>query len=640
MSVLNFPRVYFSGAIAWDPVTTNNYLSAASGGQPPPEPNGGPVAQAGYDESGARTFLNGAPVTPDTMAAFRDAAVNEIPTMIYNGNPSGGSWNPQGTYRSPFFDSQVSGVDLGRGLDTTDSFVTAPVNFTGMLVDCEPYGAFSSQLFFDDISFGIAGGCRVYGRRMTRFNDRFINFSANPYNNMIAGVASVMWQTCFSKANGLDIDAVDSRVLARLKSELTNSAVLGLMVRFVTYQTVYYDDPLLPGDKPAIAKAAKALQDKIRSGGWQPNPARSQVRGTLGLWMRGDCVTEASDRALVATGARIPNAPPPPGQPPNYPQVGTVFAQVNRSAVTLDLSNAIPAGNRAGDRLDMGTLTLIASDPPPAVARMVVGTIPASLYTGDGFNATSGIVDIKIQPGMSNILRNMNLSLEGPGGPAYAVEQVLRALPFTPNLYLDQGDASALTAQVYQRGVPAGPDIQVTKSNILSTDPQDYEIRTTDSTGRVWFPLDTSSPTVVAFGLQAGPNPQLPLGPIFDPMVFPYIYVRVLPQDGDIAILPPTWQNVYARVLVDWKAMAPCMDNWLDLADPDQVLRYGPLIRQLTAPENFEGFRYMPVTRDLSQGKRTLLYNFLNTATLTASVTVDAANPVRDIMALSRAMRS
>ena len=645
MSVLSYPRVYFSGRIAWDPVTTNNYLSAAPQGNPPPEPNGGPIAPAGYDEARALSNLNGLPVTPDTMAAFRAAAVNEIPTSTYNGQPSGGSWNPHGTYRSPFFDTSVSGVDLGRGLDRTDSFVKAPVSFTGMLVDCEPYGAFSSQLFFDDISFGIAGGCRVYGRRMTRFNDRFINFSANPYNSMIAGVASVMWQTCFSKSASLEIEAVDSKVLARLRNEMSNAAVLGLMVRFVTYQTVYYDDPTLPGNPAGRARVAQELQDKIRSGGWQPNPARSLVRGTLGLWMKDDCITEASDRTLVATGARITNPSPPPGPPTRPPVFGTAFAQVNRTAVSLDLSNAIPAGNQAGDRINLGTLTLVASDPPPAVARMVVGTIPPELYTGAGFDGTSGIVDIRLRPGLSEVLRNMDLTLEGQDGTVYAVEQPLRALPVTPNLYLDQGDPVAIMAQVYQRGVPAGGGIQVTKSDILSTDPSAYVVRTTDPQGRVWFPVDTSVPTIVGFGLQAGPNPQLPLGappsnPVFDPMVFPYIYVRVLPQDSDIAVLPPTWQNVYAKVLVDWKAMAPCMDNWLDLASPDQVLRYGPLIRQLTSPANFESFRYMPVTRDLSKGKRALLYNFLNTAPATAPGTVSSDKPARDIMALSRSMRS
>ena len=47
-----------------------------------------------------------------------------------------------------------------------------------MLVDLEPYGAFSSQLFFDAMSFGIQGGCRVLAPRTTRMTARYINFAA------------------------------------------------------------------------------------------------------------------------------------------------------------------------------------------------------------------------------------------------------------------------------------------------------------------------------------------------------------------------------------------------------------------------------------------------------------------------------
>jgi len=138
MSVLETPRVYFKGEVSWDPVTTNNY-----------QPN---EAAAAYDEADCEATLNENPVRAK-VAAFREAAAAEI--------VSAGNWNPQGTYRSPFYDTYVSGVDTGSGLDVDDPFVSAPVNFVGMLVDAEPYGAFSSQLFFDDMSFGIPGGCRI-----------------------------------------------------------------------------------------------------------------------------------------------------------------------------------------------------------------------------------------------------------------------------------------------------------------------------------------------------------------------------------------------------------------------------------------------------------------------------------------------
>src|SRR5262249_58403231 len=84
-----------------------------------------------------------------------------------------GNWNPHGTHRSTFYETFTVGVDTGGGLSTSDAIVKSPVSFTGMLVDLEPYGAFSSQLFFDDMSFGIQGGCRVVWAGVTRVNGRF-----------------------------------------------------------------------------------------------------------------------------------------------------------------------------------------------------------------------------------------------------------------------------------------------------------------------------------------------------------------------------------------------------------------------------------------------------------------------------------
>jgi hypothetical protein len=48
---------------------------------------------------------------------------------------------------------------------------------------------------------------------------------------------------------------------------------------------------------------------------------------------------------------------------------------------------------------------------------------------------------------------------------------------------------------------------------------------------------------------------------------------------------------VHAKVLANWEAMAPCMDNWLRLGDEAQVKAYGKLIKRLTDKRNFEAFQ-------------------------------------------------
>ncbi|OYY76029.1 MAG: hypothetical protein B7Y43_17050 [Sphingomonas sp. 28-62-20] len=621
MSVLEIPRIYYKGEISWDPVTTNNYAPTS--------------APAGYDENDCDSTLDQATVRAAQVANFRDAAVAEI--------VNSGNWNPAGSYRSSFFNSCITGVDTGGGLDTSDPFVNAPASFTGMLVDCEPYGALSSQLFFDGMSFGIAGGCRVAGKRVSRFSDRYINFSANPNNNMVAGVASVLWQTCFPKDAGLEIDAFDSVALMRLAQAMDNPNVLGVMTRFVTYRTVYYDDPTLSNGSAGSVTAGTTLQQKFAAKGFQPNPARSLLVGTIGLWMRDDPFHEPANRALLTTSVPITVSTNPKIGPA---VCGTGWALVGEDRISLDLSNCIPWASRAPDKVDLGVLTLTAADPPPAVAIMEVAQIQPDQYDQAAYEATSGIIDIPLNPGTAELLKNMNLSLVGGDGTKYLDEAPLRAIPSEPNLYLNEGDTHITTVRVFGRGVPAGPGVKVTMSELGAGQNTGVTL-STDATGIVRFPLSATQGSVTGLVFQPGDNPKLPVtNRAFDTQTYTYMYLRVLPAEADIGAMDPTWDNVHNFVLSNWEAMAPCMDNWLLLGDEHQVKSYANVIRKLTDPANFELFRFMPVTRDMTIGQRTLLYNFLNDAIVTKAVVgaspglMAKAEAGRDFDKLSRSMRA
>lgn len=604
MSILETPRIYFRGNIAWDPVTTNNF---------PPSKDADAWQQAAYDEDALDSTYRAATVEPDTVRDFRAAAIAEVPPAPDEPNLS--SWNPDGTYRSTFFETRVSGVDTGHGLDTSDPFVTAPVGFTGMLIDAEPYGPYSSQLFFDEMSFGIAGGCRVLGKRMRRFDDRNINFFANPDNAIIAGVASVSWQTVFGKDAGLDVDEFDSPALQALRAALASDDVLGLMVRWNSYRTIYYNNPAQRNNNQAQFDDSEILMEKLRQGGWQPNPARSLIVGALGLWRRSDCPTEPSDRTLVSTLNAIPGKSAPAD---GGPGVGTAFMRIDSAAtpptLTLDLQNSIPCANQATDKIDLGTLSVLAADPAPAVAIAEVAQIPLGQYDRAAYEASSGIVTVSLPGGQD--LERMVFSIKGPGSaPTYLEEMRYRALPAQPNLYADQNQTVGLDVQVYDRGRPAAGGLTVTWSVLQPSGSSDTTCWTaaTDPNGRIQVHVDTSKGNVYAYVFQVGDNPVLPVtGDNFDPLIFTYSYIRVLPLDADVAALDPTWDNVYAEVLAGFKAIAPCMDNWLRLDDQQQVRAYGPLVKRLTDPAAFEEYRYMPATRDLSQGQRSLLYRWLD----------------------------
>lgn len=596
MSVLETPRILFRGEIAWDPITTNNY-------------------PAYYDETNDESVLPAAPTVQQQVAAFRQEAIDAVMT---------GSWNPLGTHRSSFYKTRISGVDLGQGLTKSDPFVASAANFTGMLVDVEPYGAYSSQLFFDAIRFGVDGGYRILGKRSTRMTARYINFNRNPANAMIAGVASVVWQTTFAKDGGLIIDAFDSPALQAINTALGDSGVRGLTVRFNTYRTIYYDNPALLNGSPLTVQMATKLNGKLnRVGGFQPNPARSSMVGVIGLWRESEPVHEPGDRALL----------PSAGSP-----LGSAHARISGKTLTIDLSNSVPELSKDLTKQDVGTIAVIAADANGQTTAL--GSLPYAAYDREAYDEASGIVTLPLTDAQVQAAAASDIRLLDPTGGVLLAEVALRAIPQDPNLYLDEDVQAFVRFQIYDRGMPAKTMVPVTMylmsaSNSAPIDTMDLK---TNADGVLLIPIMV--PTTGVFAYVPAPNNQAPPTNGLNTQLNTYMYVRILKADSATAKLTPTWDNVYAKVLANWNAMAPCMDNWLNLADPVQVKAYGPTLKRLTDPANFENFLFMPVTRDMTAGERTLLYAFLDARTDAAAPKLAATAPAGDSgVSLSQSMR-
>ena len=592
MSVLETPRIMFRGQITFDPIVTNN--------QPQQ-----------YDENDAVTVF----AAGEGTAAFRQAAIDAV--------VGGGNWNPQGTHRSTFFDTAVVSVDTGAGPTADDPIVKNPVSFTGMLVDLEPYGATSSQLFFDSMSFGIAGGCRVFAPRATRMIARYINFGRNTtYNpqinpNVVAGGASVVWQTSFPKHGGLQLDQHDSSVLQKFAKALEDDDVLGLTVRWNAYLTAYFDS-LDPSNNPNLAQQ---LQTKLNGGGFQPNPARSRLVGVLGLWRKGEPPNEPGDRALLTNEAPIMQVA----------MVGSAFVRLAADSLTLDLANSVPETGTDLTKFNLGDLTAVAvgADGQTVVANL--GTFGYDKYDRDAYERSAGIVTIKVDPAAASAAQTADIQLRNSDKTVVLAEAALRAIAVTPNVYLDEGSSTTVDVQGLDRGKPAAAGVSVTMVDSSGSVPT-TATATTDGRGIATFPVKGVAGQVDQYILLLGDATSVPQ---LDPQLVTYLNVRTLPADDKIARLPPTWDNVYARVLRNWHAMAPCMDNWLDLGDPNQVKSFAPLLHRLTDKANFEAFRFMPVTRDMTAGERTLLYAFLDgTAAL-----AEAPAPRLSLHELSRSLR-
>ena len=591
MSVLETPRLYFRGKTTWDPIVTNN--------QPPQ-----------YDESDSKTVFG--PGAADVQAFRKDAIADVIATS--NGQQFISNWNPHGTHRSTFYETTIVGVDIGAGTVTTDPIVNCPVSLTGMLVDLEPYGAFTSQVFFDSMSFGIAGGYQVFAPRSTRMTGRYINFNRNPAG-FIAGVASVVWQTSFPKSGGLRIASHGSQVLEKFTSAMQDDDVLGLTVRWNAYRTLYFDSLA-----PDLA-IGQRLQNALTGGGFQPNPARSELVGVLGLWRKGEPQSEPGDRAVLTV---------------NSGQVASAHVRFSGDQMVLDLANSVPETGLDLTKLDLGPLSVVAvaADGKTVVADL--GTIGYDRYNRAAYEATAGIVTLKVDPAAAQKAQTADIQIrQQQNGTVLLAENALRAIPVTPNVYLDEGDHTTLDIMVLDRGRPAAAGIAVAMTDFTSSAGSSVT-QQTNAQGVATFPLTGTAGQVEGYALLPGGET---LGAQFDQQVNSYVYVRTRPSDDTIAKLPPTWDNVQKFVLRNWQAMAPCMDNWLDLGDPQQIKSYAAMLRRLTDKANFEVFRFMPVTRDMTKGQRALLYAFLDGAPVAAMVAAAPAQERKSIAELSRAMR-
>ncbi len=620
MSVLDTPRLYFTGQMVWDPIVTNNYG---------PDPTQKPPFPGFYDEAACIPLPPG-----DSVANFRRRAIEFV-------DPA--NWNPHGTHRSNFL-ARISGADTGSGLDRSDPVVGTPADFLGMLVDAEPYGTFSSQLFFDEMQFGIDGGYRITCPRTFRVMSRYVYFNRNSHNTVKAGIASVIWQTSFPKDCGLRLDAHDSPALQALASALEDEDVAGLTVRWNTYRTIYYDDPeIVTNSGGQLSIDAQALVAKLNiPDSFQPNPARSLMIGVVGLWRKGEPACEPGDRALLAQGT-------PFKQP-----VGTAFARVTGGALVVDFGNSVREIDAEVSKQPLGTLSVCAMSADGSTVVEELGSIPYPQYDRDSYLSTSGLVTLPLDPSQCDIAVSSPLRI-GSGSDIYLVEPVVApsnrllrpAVMTQQNIYMDEGDSPVSTGvQILDTGYATTSGIEVNRYSFddSSGDVAPVDSALTDSNGIAWFDIAAASGGAVhCYLFTVGADAAQPA--TLDPQTTSYVYVRTLPSDAEIAAMEPTWENVFNNVLAKWNAMAPCMDNWLWLNDPAQVHAYGGILKKLTAAGAFETYRYMPVVRDMTPGERTLLYAFLDAPLDPDSkpfraALAEAAPRLPESTRLSRAMRA
>ena len=395
-------------------------------------------------------------------------------------------------------------------------------------------------------------------------------------------------------------------------------------------------------------------------------PCYSHVVGSVGVWKSGELMSVPGGRYLAATPASV--APIDASSSQATPvSLGPVVANVDFDSqlISLDLNSTIPevacAGTSASDlkKADVGPLTVGVQDAAGNFSPLA----PPVLYAGyqkSAYEASAGIIDLPIcaSSAAAQSLKNgtalLAIQMQGlttlvePSG-GYSAQTDRRGI------YLDENEQTQFQITVYRAGVSApGARVLVAKYdnglNLIPTTSTQYVNFTNGLPQNLSTPsgateitiIDANADGIATVGIaaQASGFPVLAFYPFAagDPLPTPppvllgpgvpnsqmitnafYATVRVLPFDSDapaefIALWNAThdsakvWSYIYDEILYVYDMLFNVMLNKVNLGDRTAVEQAAGSIATLISTAYFaENPQAMPITRDLSDGKRTVL---------------------------------
>ena len=400
------------------------------------------------------------------------------------------------------------------------------------------------------------------------------------------------------------------------------------------------------------------------------NPCYSHVVGVIGVWNNGELASVPGGRCLNLPPPPASSAAPQPLEfaghelkttAPPSPVLGPAAVNVDYSSslISLDFSGAVPENGTPGSwpsdltKADCGPLTLgVLTTNPPFTP---IAVIDYAQYQQSAYEAKAGIIDIPFpNSGAGSLLQNNPIAIQMQGQTALQ-EQTYTAETDTRGIYLDQNETAKFDVTVCQQGIPTkGVKLLVAKYdsglNLIPSTSTQY-VNITNGV-QVTVPVPGSSPAAVSnaaifdtdpngvatvsiasqmpgfpvlgfFPYAAGsPQPQPPASFSFIDDAF-YTTIRVLPFDDavpqqfcDAWNSQPTSQNawnfVYYQILYVYDMLFSVMLGVINLGS--QTSFDGSLCPIWNATQKeaaLENTRAMPITRDMSAGKRLALQLYI-----------------------------
>ncbi|HEY2294811.1 MAG TPA: hypothetical protein VGM86_29260 [Thermoanaerobaculia bacterium] len=352
-----------------------------------------------------------------------------------------------------------------------------------------------------------------------------------------------------------------------------------------------------------------------------------------------------------STAAKAGGDGPPPIQ------LGPLVASVDYDArlISLDLNSTMPENGTPGEwpsdltKTDFGPLCLGVVNGDGTFTQIVA--IDYAQYQQSAYEASAGIIDIPFpEYGTGELLRNGALAIQVQGQTALR-EQIYSAQTDSRGIYLDEGGQAQFSVAVYEMGVPSpGTNVLIAKydsnlSLIPTNQPQlvnftngsqteitiggvttAVTIVTADGSGLAAVGIEAQSsgfPVLAFFPYTGSTLPQPPaalLGPAGPLITYAfYATVRILPFDdavpGEFVALwssthdqEAAWQFIYRQILYVYDMLFSVMLEYVDLGSQDAVKNNLSSIWSAISAEAAQESSYaMPITRDLSAGKRLAL---------------------------------
>ena len=566
-----------------------------------------------------------------------------------------GYWNYYGDHLTTFGSARVNGIwleDGASGSEEEDPLLGARVAFNAKLVDLDPADTFTSQLIA--ASFSVVGPdadgntTELISGVPTIGHSRWIDF----FRPGGAGI----FQSVIPNAQLRFVDdpqAPRSTGLAALREGAAAGG--GLLLRYCLYNL-------------HARIHMQEMYDRFQRGEVAVNPKYGNVLGTLGVWNGEDMTTAPVGRILQQPGPPFSSsvtveADSEPLRVKTHEDLERVFkphtkafaqaqqidwptrvwpavAVVDSERVTLDLLSTFPEDGSGGDPLakhDFGSAQLVLEQPDGG--RVTMGPVK---YDRTTYEAQAGVVEVPIPPGVAPLLPDGSLLLvDGAGIVLLREIEVVQVETDDRNVYMDmeQVDGQLMATgtmelRAFSKGEPIQSPVTVglqlfedvmkpgraNSVNPLVVTACELVEQPTGMEDSVTIPAGGRATVTITsakrgcFKLRFLPPPMKPNdNPLWQFEFFGNYRVLPFSDYSDVPDEEVTWPFVYQEVFSYYAILYPVMSLIIPWGpsstphDPDRVVQFASLIHQAVDETRVGTALAMPITRELSAGKRALV---------------------------------